>query len=160
MALSALKRQRHSESTSAKIIRLMVVLASVCLCTTAQGGVLNCRAAGEEEYNDPLGRDGLSTEICRLPKPGRALVIVSDQSLSWPVLIAPTQTISFEEDMLSNKLGFSGLPFFNSAQDHVVYFDEPERLFISVTTNDPVSLAPVRVWLRIDTATGQLAKIP
>ena len=88
------------------------------------------------------------------------MVIVTDPSLSWPVLMTLALTISFEEDMLGTKLGLPGLPYFNSELDQVVHFTDPEGLFISVTTSDPVTLAPARVWLRVDTLTGRLAVTP
>lgn len=138
----------------------MAALAAICLTTAAYGGVLDCRPAGEGDYSDPLGRDGLSTVICHLPEPGEALVIVTDPSLSWPVLITPTQTVSFEEDMLGNKLALPGLPYFNPDLDQVIRFNNPERLFISFTTSDPATLAPARVWLRVDTRTGRLDITP
>ncbi|MGZ2257446.1 hypothetical protein [Roseobacter sp. A03A-229] len=98
----------------------------------------------------------MSMVICDLPKPGEALVIVTDPSLSWPVLLTPTQTISFEEDVLGGKLELAGLPYFNPELDQVVHFADPERLFISVTISDPTTLATARVWLRVDTLTGRL----
>jgi len=133
---------------------------AVCLATTAYGGVLDCQLASASDYSDPLNRDGLSAVICRLPEPGQALVIVTDSNLSWPVLMTPTQTISFEEDILSSKLGLAGLPYFNPTQDKVVHFADPERLFISLTISDPVTLAPARVWLRVDTLMGRLDLTP
>jgi len=138
----------------------VAALAAICLTTIAHGGVLDCRPAEANDYSDPLNRSGLSTVICPLPQPDKSLVIVTDPSLSWPVLMTPTQTVSFEEYILGNKVGLTGLPYFNPAQDQVVHFTDPERLFISVTTSDPVTLAPARVWLRVDTLTGRLAKTP
>ncbi|MEP4627190.1 MAG: hypothetical protein ABJZ90_15860 [Paracoccaceae bacterium] len=143
-----------------KMVRWVAALAAIFLTTTAHGGVLDCHPAGASDYSDPLSRDGLSAVICHLPEPGLALVIVTDPSLSWPVLMTPTQTVSFEEDMLGNKLGLPGLPYFNPELDQVVHFTDPERLFISVTTSDPVTFAPARVWLRVDTLTGRLAITP
>lgn len=160
MALSAPTRQRHLVSTLGKIVLRVAALAVICLATTAHGEVLDCRSADASDYSDPLNRNGLSTVICALPKPGHALVIVTDPSLSWPVLMTPTQSISFEENMLDNKLGLPGLPYFDPVQDQVVHFTEPERLFISITTSDPATLAPARVWLRVDTRTGRIAITP
>ena len=138
----------------------MAALAAICLTTTAHGGVLDCRPAGASDYSDPLSRDSLSTVICQLPEPGQALVIVTDPSLSWPVLVTPTKTVSFEEDMLGNQLGLSGLHYFNPELDQVIQFADPERLFISLTTSDPVTLAPAKIWLRVDTLNGRLEVIP
>ncbi|MEM7216629.1 MAG: hypothetical protein AAF423_13905 [Pseudomonadota bacterium] len=72
--------------------------------------------------------------------------------------MTPTQTVSFENDILGNGLGLQGLPYFNPEQDQVVHFTEPERLFISVTISDPATLSPSRVWLRVDVLTGNIAK--
>lgn len=135
----------------------MAAVAAICLTASAHAGALDCRPAEGGDYRDPLGRDGLSALICPLPKPGQAVVIVTDTSLSWPVLMTSTGTVSFEDEMLGNTLDLPGLPYFNPAQDQVVHFTDPERLFISVTTSDPVTLSPARVWVRIDTLTGHLA---
>lgn len=153
-------RQGNWVSILVSLVPLVYVLAAIFLSTAAYGGVLDCRPAGARDYSDPFKRDGLSTVICHLPEPGEALVIVTDPSLSWPVLITPTQTVSFEEDMLGNKLGLPGLPYFNPELNQVVHFTDPERLFISFTSSDPITLAPVRVWLRVDTLTGRLSIIP
>lgn len=157
MALLAPTRQGHWASTLVKIAPWMAALAAICLTTAAYGDMLDCRPAGASDYSDPLSRDGLSTVICDLPEPGEVLLIVTDPNLSWPVLITPKQTVSFEEDMLGNKLGIPGLPYFNPELDQVILFTDPERLFISFTINDPITLDPARVWLRIDTLTGRLS---
>lgn len=141
-----------------KSVRWVAALTAICWSPAAHSGVLDCRPASKSDYIDPLNREGWSATICHLPQPGLALVIVTDPSLSWPVLLTPTQTVSFENDILGNGLGLQGLPYFNPEQDQVVHFTEPERLFISVTISDPATLSPSRVWLRVDVLTGNIAK--
>jgi hypothetical protein len=129
------------------------LLAAAATLGHGAGGELleiDCAPAEAEAIADPLDRSGLEGMYCALPEAGGVL-IVTDENLSWPVLVSPSGRVSFEEALLSDiALVGPGLPQVRLGTDRVLLAtDPPARALIEFSSADPATLAPRSRWLAI-----------
>lgn len=113
---------------------------------------LACGPAAPAAVADPLGRDGLSARECPLPDGGGALLIVSDDSVSWPVLATPAGRVSFEQAILDDPAMIGpGLPYARPERDAALFAPgPPARVLIEFSSTAPDTLARSSRWLAID----------
>lgn len=125
----------------------LAVVAVLAACAAAALGPVVSACAESRGAHD--GRDGLSILTCPSEVEGIAVLIVTDPSVSWPVVRRDGQEASLEQAMLDGASGAEGLWFFEPSMDSVWF--SGEDAVASFTTSDPVSLAPGRTYVAIDT---------
>jgi len=105
---------------------------------------------------DMLGREGLRGLVCRPAGNGPAVRIVTDGMMSWPVFAGRSPPVSGETALLETVGDLAaGHVYFDPAADTLAWTAPPDRrLVMSFTTNDPVTLAPKRVWVVFDPDNG------
>jgi len=110
---------------------------------------LDCRELSAGAVPDPLSRDGLAGVDCALPDGTGSVMIVSDENISWPVIVRSGRSISFEDYLLGNAglLG-PGLAYFDPEPGAVLFDDTPPgRVLIRFQSSDPVTLERSVRWL-------------
>ena len=130
-------------------------------CASAQGPVAGqCVALTEGQIQDPEARPGLSGLRCADPyAAGDALLLVTDENMSWPLLERGGQRQSFEQVVLDDRslLG-PGFFYFAASRDRVIWRGPPApAVVISFSGADTVTLAPLQRWLAIDLKRGAVA---
>lgn len=136
------------------MLRLLAMAAAAVPALAAIGAELHplvCVDVPVERLSDPLDRDGLSGVECPFPTGGGSVLIVSDENVSWPVIVLPGRRVSFEDFLLENAtiLG-PGLFHFQPGGDAVLFEERPHRrLLVRYSSADPVSLERVVRWLAL-----------
>ena len=160
MGSSETTRARHLGWTRPSLWAglLAPFLLAACVSAAGETRAVACGPAPPLTYADPLARPGLSVLSCPLPQAGSRLLIVTDPSISWPVLIEDGAATSFEGQVQDASL--PGLPFFDPAADRVLWQTDPSPLIlISLTTSEPSTNAPIRLWLALDPQTAALRRV-
>jgi hypothetical protein len=131
-----------------------LILASAALAVTAAHAAepqhLACAEVAAEAVVDLLGRDGLSAVECPLPDGAGSVQIVSDENVSWPVLLGGPAPVSFEDALLERVADFGGSFHFRPAEDAVrLQLGPPRMLFVRFAVSDPVTLEPGARWVAV-----------
>jgi hypothetical protein len=124
-------------------------LAAAVAAAAAEPRALACGEAAADRIQDPLGRDGLAAVECPLPDGKGSVLIVSDDTISWPVIVRSDGRTSLEEALLGDiALLGPGQPYFQPGEGAVLYAEGPPgRLLVRFSSSDPVTLAPQTRWL-------------
>jgi hypothetical protein len=136
---------------------MKVLLAMAAIAVPAMGVMasellpLDCREATEADIPAALARDGLAVVDCPLPDSPDRVLILSDENISWPVVVTSDRASSFEAYLLDriDLLG-PGLAYFETGPGAVLFDDTPpRRVVIRFQSADPVTLEPAVRWLAV-----------